>query len=154
MNSRIASNERSNFADRLQSALIAAKEPTGATAFARAYNLRAKGASVTAHAGRKWLKGEAIPTHEKIQIMAKWLNVHASWLRFGDAQNGAYRTVSNGTETFSTNDLVLINDIVALPEFAQAVVRDLVDSLLRISVADRGESGVQYRPKSAKQRSS
>ena len=75
MNPTNATNERSNFADRLRTALSAAKQPTGFSAFARAYNLRAAGATVTAHAGRKWLVGEAIPTHEKILIIAKWLNV-------------------------------------------------------------------------------
>jgi hypothetical protein len=28
--------------------------------------------------------GEAIPTQDRIQVLAEWLNVSASWLRFGE----------------------------------------------------------------------
>jgi hypothetical protein len=31
--------------------------------------------------------GEAIPTQGRIQILAEWLNVSPSWLRFGEQQS-------------------------------------------------------------------
>lgn len=36
-------------------------------------------------AARKWLKGEAIPTQDKIHILARWIGVSPQWLRFGEA---------------------------------------------------------------------
>ena len=134
MNSKIAVEARLSFASRLIAALAAAQEPTTPSGFARSYNLRADGAEITVHGGRKWLLGEAIPTQEKLLILAKWLNVQASWLRFGDAQNSEYKAVPGGGGTLSTKDLVLINDIVSLAPIAQDVVRDLVDSLLRAKI--------------------
>lgn len=141
MGSKIAVDGRLSFASRLIAALVAAHEPTTPSGFARAYNLRADGAEVTVHGGRKWLLGEAIPTQEKVLVLAKWLNVQASWLRFGDAQNGEYEAIALGVSRLSTKDLVLINDIVSLAPSAQNVVRDLVDSLLRVKAEDlkRGE---------------
>lgn len=138
MNSKIAYDERIHFSDRLRAALTAANQPTGASAFARAYNLRADGATVTAHGVRKWLKGEAIPTHEKILIIAKWLNVHSSWLRFGDAENGKYDLVPSMDEQLSTEHLALIHDVAALPRPAQIIIRDIVDSFMRASAAGQG----------------
>jgi hypothetical protein len=48
------------------------------------YNKRSGQPPITIHAARKWLIGEAIPTQDRIQILADWLNVTASWLRFGE----------------------------------------------------------------------
>lgn len=145
MDSKLVSYERLSFADRLISSLASAHEPITPSRFARAYNLRAGGAEVTSHAARKWLHGEAIPTQEKVHILASWLNVNPSWLRFGDEQSLDYSTIATGAKTLSTKNLVLINDIVSLPPFAQDVVRDLVNSLLRVSQEDTSGVGAQSR---------
>jgi len=50
----------------------------------REYNRHNNQAPVTTHAARKWLMGEAIPTQDRITILADWLNVSPSWLRFGE----------------------------------------------------------------------
>lgn len=105
--------------------------PTKPSAMARAYNLRADGAAVTTHAVRKWLLGVALPTHEKLTILARWLNVHASWLLFGDAEKGDYVLPSTGEEALSTEQLMLVRDVFSLPQSSQVVVRDQVDSLMR-----------------------
>lgn len=137
MTSKSATDERANFADRLRTALVAANQPVGASALCRAYNLRADGAAVTAHGVRKWLKGEAIPTHEKILIIARWLNVHSSWLRFGDAENGQYDVLPSTKEQLSNEYLVLIRDVAALPASAQTIIRDIVDAFLRAGAGDQ-----------------
>ena len=133
MDSKIAHEERVGFAQRLHSLLTSAGLSESASDFARGYNLRADGATVTVHAVRKWLMGESIPTQEKIVIIAKWLNVNAAWLRFGDAENGHYYLAGAGEEGLSTQHLTLINDIATLSPSAQILVRDIVDSLLRLT---------------------
>lgn len=139
MDSKIAHDERINFADRLRTSLLDACQPVEPSAFMRAYNLRADGATVTSHAARKWLRGEAFPTQEKILIIARWLNVHASWLRFGDAEKRNYGAGPPPPldESWSNENLVLMHDIRALTPVGQIIVRDLVDSLMRITVAER-----------------
>ena len=79
-----AEQERSAFAQRLQSALVAADVPVSATLVQQEFNARSGQPAITAHAARKWLMGESIPTQERIRVLAAWLGVTASWLRFGD----------------------------------------------------------------------
>ncbi len=72
------------FSKRLNWTLEALGVPTSATIVQREYNSRSNQSPITTHAARKWLLGEAIPTQERIQVLAEWLNVSASWLRFGE----------------------------------------------------------------------
>jgi hypothetical protein len=131
MDSKIADDERRFFSDRLNAALIAAHQPTTPSAFTREFNLRADGSMVTVHGARKWLLGEAFPTQEKVHILARWLNINAAWLRYGDAQNDKSQRGAAPFPGLSSENLVLIRDVMSLPPAAQSVVRDLVDSLLR-----------------------
>ena len=144
MESHVAIRERINFSDRLKTALTAAHLSCKTSTFTRAFNHRADGAAVTEHAARKWLSGEAIPTQEKIVILATWLGVHASWLRFGDAENSAKGDTAVGVipeAAMSSQHLALIHDIMLLPGSAQIVVRDLVDSMNRMcGVNEPGEA--------------
>lgn len=80
-----ANTEREAFSERLQQALQRAGHSANSpTQLAHHFNLRFHGQSVTAHAARKWLVGEAIPTQEKIRTLAQWLSIPAEWLRFGE----------------------------------------------------------------------
>lgn len=97
----------------------------------RAFKLRADGSAVTSHGARKWLVGEAIPTHEKILILARWLGVNAAWLRYGDAENVDLPVSAIPEVMLSTSDLNLIKDITSLPESTQEIVRQIVDAFLR-----------------------
>ena len=72
------------FSKRLIWALEVLGVPNSATIVQREYNSRSNQPPVTTQAARKWLMGEAIPTQDRIQVLAKWLNVSASWLRFGE----------------------------------------------------------------------
>src|SRR6476661_893077 len=79
-----SSNERESFSERLQQALKNAHySPDSPTRLAREFNIRFDGRPITVHAARKWLVGEAIPTQEKLRMIAQWLGVPADWLRFG-----------------------------------------------------------------------
>ena len=42
--------------------------------------------SITSHAVRKWLSGQAIPIHSRLIRLADWLGVSPAWLRFGEGQ--------------------------------------------------------------------
>jgi transcriptional regulator with XRE-family HTH domain len=146
MESKIAVGERIDFSDRLRSTLVAAGLSTRPAEFVRAFNLRADGSAVTSHAARKWLSGEAIPTQDKIVIIASWLGVHAAWLRFGDAENA--NTASILPEAIlPTPFLVLVRDVMSLPAPAQEVVRDLVNSLLRVYESGHGDPATRLPEK-------
>ena len=49
------------------------------------FNLRWYGRSISNQAAWSWLNSKAIPTQEKIQVLAEWLKVEPEVLRFGEA---------------------------------------------------------------------
>ncbi len=130
MDSKIASDERIHFRDRLLAVLQRAKVPVRASTVAREFNLRADGATVTTHAVRKWLAGEAIPTHERVLILGNWLGVHASWLLYGDAENGDF-ALSGSTTSLTSQDLMLVRDFHRLSPEGQRMLRDILDVLMK-----------------------
>ncbi|MCY0916548.1 hypothetical protein F2P44_29645 [Massilia sp. CCM 8695] len=123
------------FARRLNSAALAAGIPTSATQFARGFNLRAHGVTVTTHGARKWLRGESIPTQGRIQILADWTGVSAAWLRFGEGDRCGSSPLMQDCKALSSKSQALINDFLLLPKESQAVVRGLIDVLLQASVS-------------------
>src|ERR1041384_3941309 len=113
-----SSNERESFSQRLQQALKNAHySPDSPTRLAREFNIRFEGRPITVHAARKWLVGEAIPTQEKLRMIAQWLGVPADWLRFGGAEQAAAADAANGGGArFESADVKLIADLQRLDE--------------------------------------
>jgi transcriptional regulator with XRE-family HTH domain len=125
--------ERANFSERLQQALRNAEySPDSPTQLAREFNIRFSGRPITVHAARKWLVGEAIPTQEKLRALSQWLGVAAEWLRFGDTDDIAGQR-ANGTTRFESVDVKLIADLQRLDKDYQAIVREIVRTLVRLN---------------------
>jgi len=119
-------NEQESFSQRLRNALDQAGwKSLGASGLAREFNARSE-RRVTPHAARKWLAGEAIPTQERIQILARWLGVPAEWLRFGTAAASA--SAPPGAKDAETR-LALMEDVEHLSERQFHLVRELVAML-------------------------
>jgi hypothetical protein len=133
----MVSDERHSFAARLRAALLAINQPTSATAFARAYNVRSEGEPVTIHGARKWLMGESFPTQEKLVVLARWLNVHPSWLRFGSTENGTYDFSPPPGPVFSIEQLALVRDVETLSTTARTILREIVDSFVRAAAVGK-----------------
>jgi hypothetical protein len=134
VNSRIASDERIHFRDRLLNVLRRADVPVRASTVAHEFNLRADGATVTMHAVRKWLAGDAIPTHERLLILGDWLGVHASWLLYGDAENSDY-ALGRPASSLTSQDLMLVRDFNRLDTEGQRILREILNVLMTSSVA-------------------
>ncbi|MBC7624678.1 MAG: hypothetical protein H7232_14985, partial [Aeromicrobium sp.] len=89
---------------------------------------RADGAAVTPYAARKWLKGDSIPTQEKVHILARWLGVSASWLRFGEEKENLRSDVTIVAGP-STADINLLRDFNLLSDDERRLVLDFVKLL-------------------------
>jgi transcriptional regulator with XRE-family HTH domain len=124
-----AKNERLAFAQRLTQAMKQnGYAPDRISAVTREFNLRFKDSNVTVHAVRKWLLGEAVPTQEKIQVLADWLGVSAHWLRFGESP-ASHEALSVAEE--STRDLKIIAEFRKLDAVGKTIVESLILSLLK-----------------------
>ena len=92
-------------------------------AIRKEFNIRYAGNPVGTHAVRKWLHGSAIPTQEKIRVLAQWLGVSATWLRFGiDPPDMPYHLTAWEQD--------LLRDFLSLPDAHQALARDLISMLV------------------------
>jgi transcriptional regulator with XRE-family HTH domain len=128
-----SSNERENFSERLQQALKNAHySPDSPTRLAREFNIRFDGRPITVHAARKWLVGEAIPTQEKLRMIAQWLGVPAEWLRFGGSDGHALQSdAPHAVPRFESADVKLIADLQRLDEHHRQLAREFIRMLVR-----------------------
>lgn len=72
------------FTQRLELLLLKKGSTLSPTTLAKDFNLRWRGVPVTVNATRKWLMGQAMPTMDKIAVLAHMLNASQDWLRYGD----------------------------------------------------------------------
>lgn len=88
-------NEKEKFSERLKLAL-ATKYPNTLknSEIATKFNLQHPNEPVTRQAVYKWLNGLAIPSLDKIDTLANWLNVKPVWLRYGVSENTQIDTMN------------------------------------------------------------
>lgn len=72
------------FTARLQKRLREKGKTLSPTAPAGEFKLRWRGSPISVNATRKWLSGEAVPTLDKLSVLANMLDVSVDWLRWGD----------------------------------------------------------------------
>ena len=77
-------SEKQEFSERLRAAMQALRLAPSAAVLEREFNLRWSGNPIRRQAAWKWLNGEAIPTQDKLQELARWLKVEPHHLRFGE----------------------------------------------------------------------
>ena len=78
-------NEKIELSSRLRQALTDAGSAACPSVLEHEFNLRWYGRSISNQAAWSWLNSKAIPTQDKIQVLAEWLKVEPEVLRFGDA---------------------------------------------------------------------
>jgi transcriptional regulator with XRE-family HTH domain len=120
-----AQRESELFAERLSHALTAAGMDISASALQHAFNEHSSQPSITIHAERKWLLGESIPTHARLQALAGILGVSASWLRFGETVLG------ESSKAISTQEQLLINNYRKLGREDRGHISAIVRSLAK-----------------------
>jgi len=126
------SSEGKHFSDRLQKALKeAGYSAYGPTELAHQFNKRFTGHPVSVHAARKWLMGEAIPTQDKVRVLAEWLTVPAEWLRFGgyESTDGKPASTANIEPAYSR----LIADVQRLDPAQRTLVFEFVRMVTRLN---------------------
>ena len=76
-------NAKAQFAERLREAMTAAGFEAKPAVLEREFNTRYWGKPMTLHGVRRWLRGETLPSQEKLLVLAGWLAVPPQQLRFG-----------------------------------------------------------------------
>lgn len=126
--------EREKFSGRLKSALRRARYAQDSpTVLARHFNEIYPGRPITVHAARKWLVAQAIPTQDKLRVLASWLDVPADWLRFGTAAEPSHVSsqdqdseVTALLARMTRDEVSLVEDLHVLEHEERHIVREMI----------------------------
>ncbi len=122
--------QRAEFSRRLREELSRTGREASPVALAREINLQLRTPEhVHPSSCRKWLHGQAIPTQEKLQLLARMLQVSPAWLRFG--QQGALSEPLPVAAPLSADELALLDQWRRLSTGQRRTVRSLMGQLLR-----------------------
>jgi hypothetical protein len=97
---------------------------------ANEFNLRYWGRSITPLTASNWLLGKAIPTQDKLRVLADWLQVRPDELRFGQT-GGAVMAAEASTDAtlLSMADREMLSRYLGLDVNDRKTVREVVTAL-------------------------
>ncbi|EKF76047.1 hypothetical protein A11A3_01095 [Alcanivorax hongdengensis A-11-3] len=125
-------SEKAEFAERLKAALIAEGYEPRPSVVEQNFNLRYWGHPVTFQAVRRWLRGESIPEQDKLMVLAEWLGVEPSTLRYGAPATGREISPKYGyeSEEISADDRFLIKALLSLSPSRKKTVKDVIQAFI------------------------
>jgi len=128
-----SSEEKKGFTKRLAEALRRADlHDAGPSHIAREFNLRYQGNPVTTQAVRKWLGGLALPSQDKMRVLAEWLDVAPQWLRFGEGVRDERNVTRQESTAYRADYPTLLRKFDLLNDPHRKMVFEIVLALLRL----------------------
>jgi transcriptional regulator with XRE-family HTH domain len=130
--------ETEAFAQRLKQALEGSGVRASPTVVANEFNLRYWGRSITPHTARNWLLGKAIPTQDKLRVLADWLQVSPDALRFGNLSTVSRNAAADANfERLDMADREMLHRYLALTVGDRKTVREVVTALSIAGIAKK-----------------
>ncbi len=125
-------NEAKLFSERLQESMLTAAYEARPVVLEREFNQRYWGKPLTVQAVRRWLLGNAIPTQDRLQVLAEWLNVDPHWLRFGEKLSGSVQQQRKRWDAKMTpQERQAIEVFLALPPDKRKMVGEIIHALAK-----------------------
>ena len=125
-------DEKLAFAERLRHAMEAAGYEARPAVLEREFSSRYWGRSPTFQAVRRWLRGEAIPSQEKLQVLAEWLHVEPHVLRFGEKGTiAASASRKRWDEGLGYLEREVFDAFLSLPAAQRKVLREVILTFAR-----------------------
>lgn len=134
-------NEKIEFAERLRQAMLAAGYPDRPAVLEREFNSRYWGRSVTFQAVSRWLRGQSIPSQEKLQVLAEWLEVEPQALRYGDkavSRIRANRALWEDAKHFQ--ERATFEAFLSLPLPQRKIVREVILAFAKAASSETSDS--------------
>jgi hypothetical protein len=127
------------FSDRLVFALKEKNRVPSPTELAHDFNLRWRGSPVTVNAVRKWLTGEAIPTQDKLEVLAYLLNTSKEWLRWGSnsIQKFSYSKPIQSSFSSSSLDADLSRNFLQDYSLLSPEHKKLLDAVVKVLLTEQ-----------------
>ncbi len=126
-------NAKTMFANRLRDAMTAAGYEPRPAVLEREFNTRYWGKPMTLHGVRRWLRGETLPTHEKLLVLAEWLGVPPQQLNFGDEiQRKVEQRRARWDSGIGYQDRDLFETFLKLPIPQRKLIREVILTFARV----------------------
>lgn len=126
-------DEKIEFSNRLRTAIQEAGYQLRPTILEREFNTRYWGKPVTVQAVRRWLRGEAIPSQEKLQVLAEWLKIEPHALRFGEQAAESIRAKrKQWEEALDFNERETIERYLNLPVEQRKLIREVINTFAEV----------------------
>lgn len=123
--------ESQAFSDRLRKALESMGIRPSPTLVANEFNLRYWGRSITPHTARNWLLGQALPTQDKLVVLAEWLQVSPDELRFGKGRAALRLTEASAElDQLDMADREMVKRYLSLGKAERKTVREVVAAMV------------------------
>ncbi len=120
------------FSQRLLAALERAGVPAKPTVIEREFNQRYWGKPITLHAARLWLRGETMPTHDRLLCLAEWLGIEPQTLRYGEEVPQAVRARrKTWDEGIGYQEREIFELFLKLPVPQRKVAREVIVALAK-----------------------
>ena len=135
-------NEKRAFSDRLRAAMQAQKLEVSGSVLEREFNQRWMGKPVRRQTVWKWLNGEAIPTQEKMQELAKWLKLDSHRLRYGDhVQTHLRAEQKRWDEGVGYLERETFDAFLKLPAAQRKVIREVILTFAKVHADTEAQPG-------------
>jgi hypothetical protein len=124
--------EAAEFSERLKKAIQEAGYPVRPVVLEREFNTRYWGRPISVQAVRRWLRGEAIPAQDKLQVLAEWLNIESHVLRFGEQPTlSIQERTKRWNKVVSGPEREVLEAFLDLPAEERKAVRTLILALAK-----------------------
>lgn len=136
-------NEKESFGARLCAAMQAQGVPLRPSVLEREFNRRYWGRPITLQAVRRWMRGEAIPAQDKLQVLAEWLKVEPQVLRFGEDAVRSVRAAQERWAQLSYSERASLDAFLCLPPEQRRIVQKVIEAF----AAAYGDKGAAEPPR-------
>jgi transcriptional regulator with XRE-family HTH domain len=134
---RSPEGEKHAFAERLRAAMLAAGYEDKPAVLEREFNTRHWGKPMTLHGVRRWLRGETLPSQDKLRTLAEWLKVPPAELQYGHAHK-VESPNARWDPGVGYQDRDIFEAFLKLPVPQRRVVREVI---LAFSLAQQAKPG-------------
>lgn len=125
---------KQNFAKRLIEAMVALGLEAKPAVLERQFNLHYSGEPMTLHGVRRWLRGETLPSQDKLIALAKWLRIPPDELRYGaEIKTEIKQARERWDAAISYQEREVFEAFLNLPAPQRKVVREVIIAFAKAS---------------------